>query len=70
MPKKMSGSGSKGVQLTVRVTPQIKETVAQVARGEGMDISEWLRNLIVIDLKSRGALPTAQTVPGLSEEEG
>ncbi len=56
--------------MTVRVTPRIKETVAQVALGEGMDVSEWLRNLIVGDLKGRGALPTAPTVPGLSEEGG
>jgi hypothetical protein len=69
MPKKMRGLGSKGIQLTVRVMPRIKEIVAQVALGEGMDFSEWLRNLIVGDLKSRGALPTALTVPGLSEEE-
>jgi hypothetical protein len=67
MPKKMKGLGSKNAQLSVRVTPHIKEIIAQAARSEGVDVSEWLRNLIVDDLKRRGALPMVPTAPGLRE---
>ncbi|KPV64440.1 MAG: hypothetical protein AOA65_0972 [Candidatus Bathyarchaeota archaeon BA1] len=56
------------MQLSVRVTPRVKDIVAQVAQSEGVDVSEWLRNLIVGELKGRGVLPTVLTVPGLREE--
>jgi hypothetical protein len=67
MPMKMRGSSSKSVLLSVRVTPRIKETVVQVTHSEGVDVSEWLRNLIISELKRCGALPTVLNVPSLSE---
>jgi predicted HicB family RNase H-like nuclease len=60
---KMRGSSSKNVSLSVRVTPRLREIVVQVAHSEGLDVSEWLRNVIIEELKKRGALPTTLTVP-------
>ncbi|MHA1711900.1 MAG: hypothetical protein ACTSUS_07570 [Candidatus Freyarchaeota archaeon] len=49
--------------LSVRVTSRIKEVVAQVAHSEGLDVSEWLRNLIVVELKRRESLPIVLMPP-------
>lgn len=51
-------SNPKTVLLATRVTPRIREIVEKMARREGLSISEWLRNLIVIELKKCEALPT------------
>ncbi|MHA1632553.1 MAG: plasmid mobilization protein [Candidatus Freyarchaeota archaeon] len=66
MPVKREKSGHKTELLSVRVTPRIKEIVAQVARSEGLDVSEWLRNLIVVELKRRGSLPVVLMPPELA----
>jgi hypothetical protein len=58
MPKKIRGLNTKGAQLTVRATLRIKELVSQIARREDVDISEWLRNLIICELKRYGAIFT------------
>jgi hypothetical protein len=70
MPMKMRGSNSKSALLSVRVTPHIKETVAQLTHSEGVDVSEWLRNLIVSELKRRGALSTANCSQSKRDGEG
>jgi hypothetical protein len=53
----------KNVLLTVRVTPRIREHVLQEASREGLVASEWLRNLIVIELKKSNALPISLREP-------
>ncbi|RLI37834.1 hypothetical protein DRO55_00305, partial [Candidatus Bathyarchaeota archaeon] len=40
--------------LCTRVTPVIKEAVQRESQMEGLTTSEWLRNLIVKELKERG----------------
>jgi Flp pilus assembly protein TadB len=49
-----SASESKTELLTTRVTPRIKSIVVQIAQREGLDVSEWLRNLVVSELRKRG----------------
>ncbi|RJS76539.1 hypothetical protein CW712_01325 [Candidatus Bathyarchaeota archaeon] len=64
MPK-IEGT-SKAELLCTRVTPQIKEAVIHESQVEGLTASEWLRNLIVKELKERGALQRVYRFPNLS----
>ena len=48
--------------LSTRVTFNIKESVFQEAQTEGLTPSEWLRNLVVKELKERQALPRGITI--------
>jgi hypothetical protein len=56
MPK--TDSETKAALLTTRVTPQIKNVVEQQASREGLTSSEWLRNLVIRELKREDLLPT------------
>jgi|GEM_PF-7033714 len=56
MPSKMRGSEHKTEMLAVRVTRLIRDAVA-VAQSDGVDVSEWMRSLIVRELRKRSALP-------------
>ena len=49
--------------MTTRVTPQIKNVVDQQASREGLTSSEWLRNLVIRELKGENLLPTVFKVP-------
>lgn len=60
-------SETKESLLTTRVTPQIKEVVEQQASREGLTPSEWLRNLVIKELKSENLLPTVFKVPRTRE---
>ena len=55
MPRK--SSNPKTVLIATRVTPKIKNIMIQMAHREGLSVSEWLRNLIVTELKKNDALP-------------
>jgi len=46
----------KSVLLATRVTPAINQKVKQVAFREGLYVSEWIRQLIVSELKSQDML--------------
>ncbi len=67
MPK--TGTDVKDSLLCTRVTPLIKKVVLQQASIEGLSSSEWLRNLIVKELRARNALPTVFKVPEVEEEK-
>jgi hypothetical protein len=56
-------SEAKVALLTTRVTPQIKNVVEQQASREGLTSSEWLRNLVIRELKGENLLPTVFKVP-------
>lgn len=66
MPKKTSTP--KNVLLATRVTPRIRDIVVQMAYREGLNISEWLRNLIIMELKRNEALPTVLRSPDFGLE--
>jgi len=53
----------KTVLLATRVTPRIRDIVVQMAHREGLNVSEWLRNLIIGELKRNEALPTLLRSP-------
>jgi len=61
MPQK-SGT-PKNVLLATRVTPRIRDIVVQMAHREGLNTSEWLRNLIINELKRNEALPNVIKAP-------
>jgi len=55
--------------LCTRITQGIKEAVIRESQVEGLTTSEWIRNLIVKELKERGALPRVYRLPQLEREE-
>jgi hypothetical protein len=55
MPR--NNANPKTVLLATRVTPRIKRVVTQLAQREGLAVSEWLRNIVVMELKRNSALP-------------
>ncbi len=55
--------------LCTRVTPMIKDAVARESQMEGLTTSEWLRNLIVKELKERGALQRVYRFPTIEKAE-
>ena len=64
----MNRSKSKSVLMATRVTPRIRDVVARMAESEGLNVSEWLRSLIVAELKRRNSLPFVLAISGLEEE--
>ena len=48
----------KNMLLATRVTPRIQDIVIQMAQREGLNVSEWMRNLIIMELKRAEALPS------------
>jgi len=61
---------TKGELLCTRVTSVIKDAVIHESRIEGLTASEWLRNLIVKELKERGALQRVYRFPRLERTSG
>ncbi len=53
----------KSVLLATRVTPGINEKVKQIAFREGLYVSEWIRQLIVSELKNQNLLGTPLQAP-------
>jgi hypothetical protein len=58
-----SKRATKDILLATRVTPRISEEVKQLAYREGLNVSEWLRNLIVVELKKTDSLPSRLKEP-------
>jgi len=55
MPR--TGSETKTRLVCTRLAPTIEGIVSQQASQEGLTTSEWVRNLIIKELRERGALP-------------
>jgi len=56
----------KNATVAFKAEPRIAGLVSQAASSEGMNVSEWIRTLMVEELKRRGLLPT--TTPPLEVE--
>jgi len=54
MPRK--SSDLKTELVATRVTPSIKRVVSQEAKKMGLDISEWLRLLIISEIRKMGMM--------------
>jgi len=59
--------------VAVRLPPRFKRIMEQLAYNEGLDVSAWMRTLIIKELRDRGVIrETAITAPaleGLEPEE-
>ena len=53
----------KSVFLATRVTPGISEKIKQLAFREGLYVSEWIRQLIISELKNQDMLGRPLHVP-------
>ena len=58
----------KNMLLATRVTPRIRDIVVQMAQREGLNVSEWMRNLIIMELKRAEALPNVLRAPNIRME--
>jgi len=57
--------------VAVRLTPRFKQILEQLAISEDLDLSAWIRNLIIKELKSRGVLPEISlTAPAFERFKG
>lgn len=50
-------SKSKDEMIATRVTPRIKNIIINISSREGLNVSEWLRYLIIAELRRNEALP-------------
>lgn len=55
--------------LCTRVTPEIKSRIQVAASREGLSPSEWVRNLILGELKATDSLPDLFRVPILEKSD-
>jgi len=54
--------------VAFRLVPGFKRMLEQLALNEGLDLSAWMRNLVLKELKSRGMIRESPTVgPALEE---
>ena len=53
----------KSVLLATRVTPGISEKIKQLAFREGLYVSEWIRQLIISELRNQDMLGRPLHVP-------
>lgn len=53
--------------MATRVTPRIKELVEQMAYREGLNVSEWVRNIIINELKRTQMLSNQIREPKILE---
>ncbi len=67
MPK--TKSEKKTELVATRLTPKLKKAVENEARQEGMDVSEWVRYLIVTELRERDSIPRKLTLQDLEGEK-
>ncbi len=65
MPK--TRSETKEAVIYLRVTNPIKELVKHQAAQEGISPSEWLRKLVIEELRERHALQTTFKTPTIGE---
>jgi hypothetical protein len=61
-------SDAKASLLCTRVTPYIKEIIEQQASREGLTPSEWIRNLIIKELKNENLLQLIFKTPKVKNE--
>jgi len=55
--------------VATRVTPYIKEIIEQQASREGLTSSEWVRNLIIKELKAEKLLQMVFKTPKIREPD-
>jgi len=58
----------KNMLLATRITSKVRDSVVQLAQVEGLNVSEWLRNLIIMELKRVDVLPSVLNGPNLRME--
>ena len=54
--------------VAVRLVPGFKRILEQLAENEGLDLSAWMRNLILKELKSRGIIKESTAAGSVLEE--
>lgn len=53
--------------VNVRMTQEIKDAVENAASREWLSVSEWIRNIVFNELKTRNLLPATYILPGIDE---
>jgi len=55
----------KDAVIHVRFPRRFKRIMEQIALNEGLDLSAWLRNLVIAELKRRGVISETFSTQGL-----
>ena len=55
--------------ICTRVTPNIKDIIEQQASREGLNPSEWIRNLIIRELKNENLLQMIFKTPKIRRKD-
>lgn len=55
--------------LCTRLTPEIKSIIGHIAAQEGVNSSEWVRKLIIKELRALDVLQTQFYIPTIEKEE-
>jgi antitoxin component of RelBE/YafQ-DinJ toxin-antitoxin module len=58
---------TKDAIIYLRLTSKIRNQIEYQAAQEGVTTSEWLRKLVIKELRERNALPTTFRMPNLIE---
>ncbi len=58
-----SNGTPKSVLIATRVTPAINKKIKQIAFSEGLYVSEWIRQLIISELRNQDALEKKLRAP-------
>ena len=53
--------------MNVRMTPEIKDAVDNASSREWLSVSDWIRNIVVNELRARNLLPTTYVLPEIDE---
>ncbi|MDP2900190.1 MAG: hypothetical protein Q8O47_04410 [Candidatus Bathyarchaeota archaeon] len=53
--------------MNVRMTPEIKDAVDNASSREWLSVSDWIRNIIVNELRARNLLPVTYVLPEIDE---
>jgi hypothetical protein len=54
--------------VAVRLVPGFKQVLEQLAQNEGLDLSAWMRNLIIKELKLRGIIKDSELTSTVADE--
>jgi len=53
--------------MNVRMTPEIKDAVDNASSREWLSVSDWIRNIVVNELRARNLLPATYVLPEIDE---
>lgn len=54
---KQSKGGGKAPAFQIRITPELKKQISEIADKEGISLGNWIKELVRAELKKKGITP-------------